>query len=113
MIEFGAGVTHKDESQLLFDIAKDVFNSFLDIRRICSSALAVSYIGLGRMNGYFEKYIKPWDIAAATLVVEELGGKVCDWDGNPISYRETTSIVVGSPAVCEELLRIIKKYYHT
>ncbi|WEG09675.1 inositol monophosphatase family protein [Microbacterium horticulturae] len=47
-----------------------------DIRRIGSAALDLCYVAAGRLDGYFERGLNPWDHAAGALVVEEAGGRV-------------------------------------
>ncbi|QAY60468.1 inositol monophosphatase [Microbacterium protaetiae] len=47
-----------------------------DIRRIGSAALDLSYVAAGRLDGYFERGLHPWDHAAGALIVEEAGGRV-------------------------------------
>lgn len=110
LIEFGAGSTRKVQSDIAFSIAKDVFLNCLDLRRICSSALAICYIATGRINGYFEKELKPWDYAAASLILEECGGVLTDWNGNNLPYDQPSSIICGTPVVYSELMKIIQPY---
>ncbi len=110
IVEFGAGSTRKQYADISFGMAKEVFLSCLDLRRICSSALSVSYIAQGRINGYFEYQIKPWDYAAASLVLEECGGILTDWNGNPIPYDRPSSIVCGTPKLHKFLLETVQKY---
>lgn len=96
LVEFGAGSTKKHQADVVFEIAKEIFKNCLDLRRICSSALSICYIAQGRINGYFEKELKPWDFAAASLVLEECGGKISSWDSDSIGYKSPTSCVCGS-----------------
>lgn len=110
IIEFGAGSTHKDQATQTFDLAREVFEECLDLRRICSSALAICYIAAGRLNGYFEKVLKPWDYAAALLVLEECGGTGCDWHGNVLQYEKPTSILCGTARVTAFLSKKVDKY---
>lgn len=110
LVEFGAGSTRKQYADVAFAIAKEVFKNCLDIRRVCSSALAVSYVAAGKLNGYFERTIKPWDYAAASLMLEECGGRCCDWKGAPIRFDGPTSIVCGTPKALEFLLGVVGKY---
>ena len=110
LIEFGAGSTKKQYTEQSFSIAKNVFKSCLDIRRICSSALAIAYVAAGKLNGYFERSIKPWDYAAATLILNECGGKCSDWQGEPIQYEHSTSFVCGTPKVYDFLMETINKH---
>ncbi len=109
LVEFGAGSTHKDEAEDAFENALNVFKNCLDIRRTCSSALAISYIAAGRLNGYFEKYLKPWDYAAASLILEEAGGFMCDWNDAPIQYDVPCGVIVGSPQTYSFLKSTIKR----
>ena len=78
IVEFGAGSTKKQFTDESFAIGKEVFRNCLDLRRICSSAISIAYVAAGKINGYFERSIKPWDYAAATLMLEECGGICTD-----------------------------------
>ena len=57
------------------------------VRRLGSAALDLCYVAAGRMDGFWEQDLKPWDIAAGALIVEEAGGKVTDFEGAPFSSR--------------------------
>ncbi len=107
LVEFGAGSTHKELAEESFSIARTVFEQALDLRRICSTALAICYIAAGRLNGYYEKVIKPWDYAAAGLLLEECGGVMTDFDGEPLQYDGPTSIICGTKKAHERLLEIV------
>lgn len=108
LIEFGAGSTGKQHADTAFEIAKTVFKSCLDLRRICSSALTICYVASGRINGYFEKELKPWDYAAAGLILRECGGQMSDWSGQEIKYILPTSLVCGSKKAYDFLLSTIQ-----
>jgi len=51
-------------------------------RRPGSASLDLAYVGAGRLDGYWEMKLKPWDVAAGQLIVCEAGGRVSDFDGN-------------------------------
>lgn len=110
IMEFGAGSTKKQFTDESFLLGREVFRGCLDLRRICSSALAIAFIAAGRINGYFERSIKPWDYAAATLMLEECGGICTDWEGNPVPFDRPSSFVCGTPKAHAYLLDTIKKY---
>lgn len=55
------------------------------LRRLGSSALALSYLAAGRADGYWEVDLKPWDMAAAALIVREAGGTVTDLRGDRLN----------------------------
>lgn len=65
------------------------FRAFLTrtqgIRRAGSAALDLCYVASGRIDGFWELKLKPWDVAAGALIVAEAGGKVTDFSGNPLS----------------------------
>ena len=93
LIEFGAGSTKKQYTEESFAIGKEVFRQCLDLRRICSSALAIAYVAAGKLNGYFERVLKPWDYAAATLMLDECGVAYTDWNGDPVRFDGPCSFV--------------------
>jgi myo-inositol-1(or 4)-monophosphatase len=53
------------------------------VRRFGSAALDLALVAAGRFDGYWEMKLKPWDLAAGTLLVEEAGGRVTGWSGGP------------------------------
>jgi len=57
------------------------------VRRLGSAALDLCYIASGRMDGFWELDLKPWDVAAGALIVEEAGGRVTDFRGQPHDPR--------------------------
>src|SRR3712207_4609694 len=61
----------------------DLFGRFAmrtqSMRRLGSAALDLCYVATGRLDGYYERGIKAWDIAAGTLILREAGGKVIDY----------------------------------
>lgn len=56
------------------------------VRRLGSGATDLCYASRGIVDGFFDKYTSPWDIAAGTLYVEEAGGTVTDYSGDPIDF---------------------------
>jgi myo-inositol-1(or 4)-monophosphatase len=59
----------------------DVFDKVEDIRRAGTASLDLAYVACGRLDGYWELNLKPWDIAAGALLVQEAGGVVMDVTG--------------------------------
>ena len=91
---------------------KDVFSKCLDIRRCGSAALDLAYVAAGRFDGFFERNLKPWDMAAGILLIEEAGGKVTNYIGQPIDINENADICACNGLINEEVLGIIGKYYN-
>ncbi len=76
------------------------------LRRPGSAALDLAYVACGRYDGYFEKNLRIWDIAAGSLMVSEAGGIVADFDGEA-SYLKTGNIVAGSPRIFGQMLPLL------
>jgi myo-inositol-1(or 4)-monophosphatase len=83
-----------------------------DIRRTGSAALDLAYVACGRVDGYFEAGVKPWDIAAGVLLVREAGGRVTDFRGaatGPMDHRGVLGrhLVAGNLKLSEQLQKAI------
>lgn len=74
-----------------------------DLRRAGSAALDLAYVAAGRLDGYFERGLKPWDFAAGALLVEEAGGVVSRHDVD--SARPM--LISGGPEVHDQLLALL------
>lgn len=72
-----------------------------------SPALDLAYVACGRYDGYYEKSLKIWDIAAGALLVSEAGGIVSDFDGES-GFLESGNIVAGTPRVFGQMLPLLK-----
>jgi myo-inositol-1(or 4)-monophosphatase len=57
------------------------------VRRLGSAALDLCYVAAGRLDGFWETDLKPWDIAGGSLIVAEAGGRVTDTDGRAFTSR--------------------------
>jgi myo-inositol-1(or 4)-monophosphatase len=57
------------------------------VRRLGSAALDLCYVAAGRLDGFWESDLKPWDVAAGALIVSEAGGRVTDMNGSSFSSR--------------------------
>ena len=74
------------------------------VRRFGSAALDMAYVAAGRFDGYWERDVKPWDIAAGGLLVLEAGGQVSDIDGGPFK-PDGDSALVANPDLHPQLLK--------
>jgi len=78
-----------------------------DIRRTGSAALDLAYTACGRVDGYFEAGVKPWDIAAGMLLVREAGGRVCDFRGGSDGLLDRGQIIAGNLKLVDCLQKAI------
>jgi myo-inositol-1(or 4)-monophosphatase len=78
------------------------------VRRAGSAAVDLSYVACGRLDGFWEKGLHPWDVAAATLIVQEAGGQVTDFDGGP-NYLSGEFFLASNGLIHDEMLRVIRE----
>jgi myo-inositol-1(or 4)-monophosphatase len=76
------------------------------IRRDGAAALDLAYVAAGRVDGFFEESLNPWDMMAGALMVEEAGGRVARFDGSPVGLR-ADQVVAGSPALAARILDVL------
>lgn len=76
------------------------------VRRLGSAALDLCYVAAGRMDGFWERDLKPWDIAAGALLVREAGGRVSAIDGHPFTSRGR-SVLAGNRLIHEAMRQVI------
>lgn len=78
------------------------------VRRFGAAALDLSYVAAGRFDGYWERDLKPWDVAAGILLVREAGGYVTESEGTPATPY-SKSLVTAAPQIHGKLIEILKK----
>ncbi len=76
------------------------------IRRFGAAALDLAYIAAGRFDGFWERNLKPWDIAAGIVLVREAGGVVEDIDGKNV--LETGNIIAANPSLAPKIQTKLK-----
>jgi myo-inositol-1(or 4)-monophosphatase len=78
------------------------------VRRLGSAALDCAWTAAGRVDGYWEFGVKPWDIAAGALLVREAGGRSTSTDGDE-SFLSTDTIVVSNGLIHEQMLCVLRE----
>ena len=89
------------------DILKEFMGRCRTLRRQGSAALDLAYLAAGRVDGFFELGLKPWDIAAAAVIIREAGGFIGDAAGGE-RFLESGNVVAANPKVFRAMLRIIR-----
>ncbi|ATE59962.1 inositol monophosphatase family protein [Thauera sinica] len=79
------------------------------IRRPGAAALDLAYVAAGRLDGFWEMGLSPWDMAAGALLIQEAGGLVSDLSGEG-NFMATGNVVAGSPKIFGQILPIIQSY---
>jgi myo-inositol-1(or 4)-monophosphatase len=79
------------------------------VRRLGSAAIDLCYVAAGRLDGFWERFLSPWDIAAGALIVAEAGGRVTDFTGGPFAARGR-EVVASNALIHDDLLATIAAY---
>jgi myo-inositol-1(or 4)-monophosphatase len=88
---------------------KDLFETSSGIRRMGSAAIDLCYTACGRFDGFWEMKLKPWDIAAAALILTEAGGVVSDFRGGD-RYMESGNVAAANPSLHPGLLAVVTRH---
>jgi myo-inositol-1(or 4)-monophosphatase len=78
------------------------------LRRFGAAALDLAWVAAGRLDGFWERDLKPWDMAAGLIVVREAGGFVSDCEGAEEMLAQG-HIVAGNEAIQKEILRVLEQ----
>lgn len=92
------------------DAYLETFKSFMlntaGLRRAGSAALDLAYVACGRVDGYWEMNLKPWDVAAGALIVQEAGGLVTDLRGGD-TFLENGNLVAANPKMLKHMAKVM------
>ena len=78
------------------------------VRRDGSAALDLCYVAAGRVDGFWEETLKPWDMNAARVLLEEAGGRVTRFDGGPLGLGPD-EILATNGAIHDELVALLRE----
>jgi myo-inositol-1(or 4)-monophosphatase len=79
------------------------------VRRLGSAAIDLCYVAAGRMDGFWETDLKPWDIAGGALIVEEAGGRVTTMSGDPFASR-AGQVLATNTLIHDAMLAVIRDF---
>ncbi len=107
----GTGFPFKQQQDLDIYLAtfKALFPMTAGIRRAGSAALDLAYVAAGRLDGFWELGLNPWDIAAGALLMEEAGGFISDFAGNQ-NFMDSGNVVAGNPKIQKLMLELIQPH---
>lgn len=92
-----------------FAMMRALYDRTGDFRRLGAAALDLCYLAAGRGEVFFECRLRPWDIAAGSLVLTEAGGKVTQLDGTPLNVLQNCSVFAANEA-CYGLIEVIQDF---
>jgi myo-inositol-1(or 4)-monophosphatase len=109
----GTGFPFKEVARLdeFLRTFKAVTENAAGVRRAGAAALDLAYVAAGRLDGFWEAGLAPWDTAAGSLLILEAGGLISDYAGEA-GYLESGDVVCGSPKVFAQLLQLVQSARH-
>jgi myo-inositol-1(or 4)-monophosphatase len=107
LVGTGFPFRHKQWREAYLESFRRVTAAVSDVRRGGSASLDLAYVACGRLDGFWELGLSPWDMAAGWLLIEEAGGRVSDERGGPEVF-ERGHVVAGGPSMHGALLEIVR-----
>jgi myo-inositol-1(or 4)-monophosphatase len=91
------------------DFARDFANFTMEsqaVRRDGSAAIDLAYVACGRFDGFWEDGLKPWDVAAGVLLIEEAGGRITDFNGRKLDIY-SPKVLASNGLVHDRMMRVL------
>jgi myo-inositol-1(or 4)-monophosphatase len=107
----GTGFPFRDTSTLdeYMKMFKIVTERCAGLRRPGSAALDLAYVAAGRLDGFFEKGLQPWDVAAGSLLITEAGGIVSNFSGES-DYLYQGDVIAGTPKIFGQMITLLSPF---
>ncbi|MDQ7091832.1 MAG: inositol monophosphatase family protein [Methylococcales bacterium] len=107
----GTGFPFKSKKNLpaYLGMFSDLVGDTAGIRRAGSAALDLAYVAAGRLDGFWEIGLQPWDMAAGVLLIQEAGGVATDFSFKEY-YLKSGNLIVGSPKVHQLMYKAIEPH---
>lgn len=103
----GFPVVHEFKELMAAAYTRGILFNSMNIRALGSAALELAYVACGRLTGSWEVKLKPWDVAAGALLVEEAGGTVSGIRGEPLELTEFVDIVSSNGLIHREFIEVL------
>ena len=105
----GTGIPHsgRPSHDLFLKELGAVMATTAGVRRMGAAALDLAWTAAGRLDGFWERNLRPWDLAAGIVILREAGGYVSDADGKD-GMLDTGSVVAGNEPIHRHLLKLLK-----
>ena len=91
------------------DLLKYFVTNAQGVRRLGSAAVDMAYVAAGRFDAFYEYDLKPYDVAAGIIILQEAGGKVCDFSGGD-NYLFGGEMVATNSLIHKEFSSIVTKF---
>ncbi len=104
----GTGFPYRADQDLdgYLDVFAKMTKHCAGLRRPGAAALDLAYVAAGRFDGFFERDLKPWDMAAGVLIVQESGGLVGTYSGDE-TFMESGEIMAANPKIFGQMVSLL------
>ena len=99
----------KDMLDTLANIKEFFQKRIMGLRRLGSAALDLCYVACGRVSGFWEFELSPWDFAAGALIIEEAGGIITDRENKKVDINKKSFIVASNAKIHDSMLSVLKE----
>ena len=106
LLATGFPYDRRDHADFYLSFFKKFLTRCQGIRRNGSAALDLCYVAAGRLDGFWELKLKPWDIAAGALIVAEAGGSLSDFSGAAFSINGTETLA-SNGLIHDEMVKVL------
>lgn len=106
LVATGFPYSVREDMDIVLRDMRTLLDNTIGVRRCGAAALDMCFVACGSFDAYFEGWIKPWDVAAGWLLVEEAGGRVSGRHGEPYAFN--TPILATNGHIHEEMMRCLK-----
>lgn len=106
----GTGLPFRREEAIekYLPLLQEVMLNTAGVRRPGAASLDLAFLAAGRLDGFWELGLKPWDMAAGALLIREAGGAFTDIRGGKADALETGNVLAGNPKIYDQLARLLQ-----
>ena len=104
LLSVGTVPGRRDLADQAFHQMRLLYDRCQDVRRTGCASLDLCWVACGRLDGYVELALQPWDYAAGLLLVEEAGGRITTPDGQPLSLTEGCPVLASNQILHPQLM---------
>jgi len=103
---------HQDgKKEKHLEVIKDFLTHTHGIRRLGSAAIDLAYVASGKLEGFFEFNLNPWDVAAGAFIVQQAGGHVTDFQGGD-NFLFGNQLCASNKWIHQEMLQVIQRHWY-
>ena len=109
LVDVGTNPGERHLADRTFAWMRAIYDASHDVRRIGAASICLCYVAAGRIDGYVEGGLKPWDFGAGMLLVQEAGGMITTAEGEPLTLDGPSSVMAANGHIGPELLELINQ----